>query len=197
MRLFPSLVLTMVTWNLLSGLVQALPATWRPVRGGILFGISGIALVDREGDQCNFLIAHDNKGGPDQSRLAWITTKANDTPTYRALGWPSGGDLPLDLEALTAVPGRPFEFVTMTSTGEAYHVSLNAEKQVTVLRRFGIPLGKREADRQLNFESFGLQSLDGQLVAVWAHRGKAAEPGILYWGTMDLDTYRITQKGGH
>ena len=34
---------------------------WRPVRGGIAFGISGMALLSQHHDSHSFLIVHDNK----------------------------------------------------------------------------------------------------------------------------------------
>jgi hypothetical protein len=40
-----------------------------------------------------------------------------------------------------------------------------------------------------------LQKINGQLLAVWAHRGEDKQPAIVYWGRLDLNTYQITQIG--
>lgn len=47
---------------------------WRPVRGGIPFGISGMALIEQKKTTLDFLIVHDNKK-PNQGRLAIISIK--------------------------------------------------------------------------------------------------------------------------
>ncbi len=166
--------------------VQAQP--WRPVRGSILFGISGMALLEQQEDSTSFLIVHDNKG-VGEGRLAMITVIGEQAPEYLPINW-SNQPLPVDLEALTAVPGQsPPTFMALTSSGTVYHFRLNGNPQnVSVLNVFNLP----NLPEGTNLEGFALQKIEDKLLAVWAHRGNNEEPGVLYWGVLDLKTNEIT-----
>ncbi|WP_442936007.1 hypothetical protein [Nostoc sp.] len=54
---------------------------WRPVRGGIPFGISGMALIEQQSNSLDFLIVHDNKK-PNQGRMAIISINGKNQPEY-------------------------------------------------------------------------------------------------------------------
>lgn len=171
---------------------QVLSQQWRPIRGGVLFGISGICLSDRQRDFPSFLIVHDNKQ-PGQARLATITLTGKEQLQYLPLAWPINTELPTDLEAITAIPsGRVPSYMVSTSSGKIYHLKLAASsKEVSILKIFnfpGIPKGS-------NFEGFALQEINGTLLAVWAHRGADEEAAVIYWGKLDLTTYQISQIG--
>lgn len=165
---------------------------WRPVRGGILFGISGMALLEQQDNSHSFLIVHDNKQEA-QGRLGIIAVQGKASPEYFPLNWPSGTNLPVDLESLTAVPGTsPPTFMAVTSTGNVYHFRLDASKQnVSILKVFALP----DIPQGSNIEAFSLQRINGQLLAVWAHRGTDQDPAVLYWGWLDPNTNQITQIG--
>lgn len=165
---------------------------WQPVRGGILYGISGIALVEQQNDTLDFLIVHDNKQ-KNQGRLAIITIQAKQQPKYFPLDWPSNIALPIDLEAITTIPGKNnTEFITLTSFGKAYHLQLDSDqKTIAVIKEFNLPA----VPQGNNFEGFSLQNIDNQLVAMWGHRGAGEQPGIIYWGVFDLAKYEITLAG--
>lgn len=62
----------------------ALAQTWIPVRGGISYGISGIALIKQQNENLDFLIVHDNKR-PHQERLAIISFQGKKQPEYLPL----------------------------------------------------------------------------------------------------------------
>ena len=186
----------------------------RPVRGGILFNISGMALIQHQSDTCSFLVVHDNKG-VDQNRIARIDMTGNEPIQYSPLAWPTDIELPIDLEALTTVPQtQNTEFMAASSRGQIYHLSVNTPSDnllntapippqnapnnaqnlsVSVRQVFNIP----DVPANSNFEGFALQQMNNlmsnQLLAVWAHRGADAEPAVLYWGLLDLNTYAITQ----
>ncbi len=166
----------------------ALAQQWRPVRGGILFGISGMALVQQQSNEMKFLIVHDNKG-KNEGRLAVITIKGEAQPEYVALTWPSNADLPSDLEAIASIPGRLNSFMALSSSGKVYHIILNNNNTISVLKVFTLP----GITPQTNLEGFSLQELDGNLLAVWAHRGAGAEAATIYWGKLNLNTYQIAQ----
>lgn len=167
---------------------QALAQQWRPVRGGILFGISGMALVRQQNNEMDFLIVHDNKG-KDEGRLAVITIKGEAQPEYVALTWPSNVELPRDLEAIASIPGTNNAFMVLTSSGKVYHIQLANNKTISVLKVFDLP----GMTPQTNLEGFTLQEIDGNLVAVWAHRGAGEEAATIYWGKLNLNTYQIAE----
>ncbi len=166
----------------------ALAQQWRPVRGGILFGISGMALVKQQSHQMDFLIVHDNKG-KDEGRLGLITIKGEAQPEYVALTWPSNVELPSDLEAIASIPGTLNAFMALTSSGKVYHIRFNSNKTISVLKVFTLP----GITAQTNLEGFTLQEIDGNLLAVWAHRGAGAEAATIYWGKLNLNNYQINQ----
>jgi hypothetical protein len=169
---------------------RALAQEWRPVRGGILYGISGMALVEQQSNSLDFLIVHDNKK-QDQARLAIINIKGKKPPEYLALNWQANAELPIDLEGLTCIPGKANpSFIALSSSGKAYHIKVDRiNKNISVLKVFDLPAIPEGS----NFESFALQEIDGKLVAVWAHRGAGEQPATIYWGVFDLVKYQITQ----
>jgi hypothetical protein len=149
-----------------------------------------MTLLEQESDSSSLLIVHDNKDN-DQGRLAIITIKGKEPPQYFPVNWSSGINWPVDLESLTVVPGTSQPtFMAATSAGKVYHFRLEATKQtVSILKVFDLP----NIPQGSNFEGFALQKINGQLIAVWAHRGQYQEPAVLYWGRVDLNTYQITQ----
>ncbi|MEA5514737.1 hypothetical protein [Nodularia sp. UHCC 0506] len=191
-RLF-QLIITIVVFSAFLLVSQPTWAgDWRPVRGGLLFGISGIALVQQQNDTLKFLIVHDNKQ-KQQGRLAIVSIQGQKQPEYFPIDWSSDKALPSDLEAITSVPGKNnTDFIALTSFGKAYYIQLDAAKKtVVVSKEFnlpGIPQGS-------NLEGFSLQNIDNKLVAMWAHRGEGEKPAIIYWGIFDLAKYQITLAG--
>ena len=164
---------------------------WLPIRGGIVFGISGMALLEQEKDDLSLLVVHDNKGDKSQRRLAIISLSDQNTPQYLPVDWPDGTNLPIDLEALTVVP-KQNDFMAATSSGKVYYFSLDlTQSQINLLKVFNLP----NIPTDSNFESFALQEIDGQLLAVWGHRGDDEKPAIIYWGFLDLSTFEIKLQG--
>jgi hypothetical protein len=190
MRQFPKFLITLAAWVTFSLVPQpVLSQQWRPVRGGIAFGISGMVLLTQQSDSHSFLVAHDNKL-KNQGRLAIITIKGEESPQYFPLKWPSNTPLPVDLESLTAVPGTSEPtFMAATSAGKVYHFRLDTSKQsISILKVFDLP----NIAKGSNFEGFAVQTIDEQLMAIWAHRGEDNDPAVLDWGRLDLNTYQIT-----
>jgi hypothetical protein len=154
---------------------------WRPVRGSILGGLSGLALVENTGAQSTFLIVHDNKAMAD-SRLALITVAGPQPVAYRPVTWKFDADC-IDLEAVTAMPGRPGEFLALISRGLVYHLRLDAARQTAeTLGRFTLP----DLPANPNLEALSLQSLQGRSLLVWADRGDGDRPARLFFGELKL-----------
>lgn len=155
---------------------------WQKVGDGITSGISGLAVVpgSRAG-RTDLLVARDNKD-PGENRLALIHLRPGDRPQVRPLAW-RGSRIPVDLEALDAVPGRPGEYVALASDGTGYHLRLDTGAGAArVLGTFTVP-GASEDD---NYEGFALSAQGHRLVAVWADRGEDSRPGTLHAARLDL-----------
>ncbi|MGC9505311.1 hypothetical protein [Baaleninema sp.] len=160
--------------------------SWQPVRGSIQYGISGIAAIADTDAPLDFLVVHDNKR-EDEGRLAVLSLSEEGWPDYQPLAWPSETPLPVDLEALSAVPGTS-SFAAVESDGTVYHVSLDREtRQVSVLGQFDLP----ELPPGSNVEGFALQTVEERLLAVWGHRGNGEDPARLYWAIFDPQTYQF------
>lgn len=192
---FLKLIINIVIFSaLLLISVQVWAQDWRPVRGGIPFGISGMALIEQQSNTntLDFLIVHDNKQ-KNQGRLAIISIKGKNQPEYFPLNWPNNIELPIDLEAITSVPEKTkLSFIALSSSGKAYYIRLeSAKKTISVLKEFNLP-GITPGN---NFEAFGLQNIDGKLVAIWADRGEREQPATIFWGVLDLAKYQITLAG--
>ncbi|TAF11203.1 MAG: hypothetical protein EAZ77_01200 [Nostocales cyanobacterium] len=186
------IIITVVLGGLLLLSEQVLAQNWIPVRGGIPFGISGIALIEKQSDKLDFLIVHDNKK-PAQGRLAIISLQGKKQPEYFPLNWQSKIKLPNDLEALTSIPEtNNSDFIALSSAGKAYHLNLVFKnKTISIIKEFDLP----EIAKNSNFESFSLQKIDHKLIAIWAHRGQGKEPAKIYWGILNLAKYKIILAG--
>lgn len=168
----------------------ALTQHWRPVRGGILYGISGMALIRQQGNALDFLVVHDNKK-PDQGRLGVIKIQGEEQPKYLPIAWPSNTELPIDLEGLVTVPEVNPSYMALTSSGKVFQFSLDINNNISLIKIFDLP----GISKETNLESFALHKLDGKLIAIWAHRGAGEQPGVMYWGELNLKNYKITPTG--
>ncbi|MBK1989106.1 hypothetical protein A0J48_016435 [Sphaerospermopsis aphanizomenoides BCCUSP55] len=192
---FFKLIITLVVLGGLLLISQQVSAqSWIPVRGGIPFGISGMALINQQSNKLDFLIVHDNKK-PNQGRLAIISLRGKNQPEYLPLNLPNNIQLPTDLEALTSIPDtNNFDFIAVNSEGKAYYLQLESNsKNISIFKEFNLP--KITITKNSNFESFCLQKIDNQLIAMWGHRGEGVNPAKIYWGKFDLNQYQITNVG--
>ncbi|MFE0426650.1 hypothetical protein [Streptomyces sp. NPDC058953] len=164
------------------------PATaddgWVPTGPGITSGVSGIATAASGADPGDLLVVHDNKR-TGQPRVSRVRIAADGSAEALPLRW-DGPRLPVDLEALSDVPGRPGEFVALESSGRGYHLRLR-DRSVGVVREFTVP-GVVTGD---NYESFALARRGGRLVALWAHRGQDADPGSVRLARLEWETLRF------
>jgi hypothetical protein len=163
------------------------------VGGGILLGISGMVMVEQHRADATtpahttYLVVHDNKR-PEEGRLALVTIQGDEPPQYRALPWP-GDNPPVDLEALTTVPGQANSFMAVSSAGTVYHIRLNATyTAVSLVKVLDLP----GVTRSSNFEGFALQRIGAVLLAVWGDRGADERPAVLYWSRLDLGSYKFS-----
>jgi hypothetical protein len=160
-------------------------AEWIKVGEGKLRGISGIALLSRQAERTDFLVVHDNKDAGEPRLGVLIASPAR--VEYRVLAWPGDGNPPVDLEAISSVPGEPGNFLAVTSRGQVFRLAVSGT-EVTILGDFLLP----DLPPQANIEGFSVQKLGFRLVAAWGHRGSGLSCGRLFWGWLDLPNKSIT-----
>ncbi|NJN61727.1 MAG: hypothetical protein HC795_09550 [Coleofasciculaceae cyanobacterium RL_1_1] len=177
----------------------SLAQTWAPAYDGrsepdgLLYGISGMAVLDDASDylsnRIDLLVVHDNKSD-DSGRFSLVSWR-DGTIALEPVTWASDLPLPIDLEGLSSIPGDD-RFIALESDGEFYRVAFDrAAMAVTVSDRGVVP----PLPEGSNLESIALTRLADQTLIVWAHRGQDDDPAILYWGTIELETLAITPIG--
>ncbi|MEU6266752.1 hypothetical protein [Saccharopolyspora shandongensis] len=154
-------------------------ADWQPVGDGTKSGISGIALVDTTPEATEAIIVRDNKKDG-ENRASWLSLRQGQVTGAEPLDWQ--GELPVDLEAIEAIPGSPGEYIALASDGSAFHVRID-RSGATVLGTFELP---DRADDE-NYEGFGLLAAEGRLFAVWAERGEDDRPATLRAAEFDKE----------
>lgn len=159
---------------------------WQSVGSGIKVGISGLAgpAADADGT-VRTLAVRDNKR-PGDNRLAAIDYRpdASAPPHVEPLAWQDSSQ-PIDLEAITAVPGAPGEYVALASRGLVYRIQVDGGA-AHVLGTTPLPAINDGAD----FESFELVSRGGRSAAVWADRGDGAgRPATVFAAPFSVDAY--------
>ncbi|MFF8830122.1 hypothetical protein [Streptomyces sp. NPDC015131] len=147
-------------------------ARWERVGDGITSGISGLAVAGVRHGTADLLAVRDNKK-PGENRLVALRHRPGDRTWQRPVAW--AGAQPVDLEAIDAVPGRPHEYVALSSAGTAYRLHWDGD-HARVLAAFPVP-GIAAGD---NYEGFALApARGGRLLAVWADRGQDDRPATL------------------
>ncbi|MFI9456772.1 hypothetical protein [Amycolatopsis sp. NPDC052450] len=145
---------------------------WESIGTGMTSGVSGVAVLARDGDRIDALVVRDNKK-PGENRAVQVRLEDGKVSKVDPIGWP--GELPVDLEAAEGVPGRTGEFIALASDGKGFHIKLK-DRRLKVLGAFRVPTG----DPDDNYEGFALKKVNDRLFAIWADRGQDARPATLY-----------------
>ena len=149
---------------------------WQFISGKRELAVSGISPTT---DKDKYLVVHDNKK-KDQLRVGLIDINADSL--YIGLEWPTK-TLPMDLEALSDIPGLENEYIAMGSWGFCYWIKLDLQSQtIDLIKEFRIP----DSGPRLNLESLLILGENDNLYVAWAHRGSDHEESILYWGSISL-----------
>lgn len=177
----------------------SLAQTWTAVYDGrsepdgILRGISGMVVLEEASDHLTdrfeLLVVHDTK--QENSERFSVVRWDNGSIGLEPVTWASDLPLPVDLEGLSPIPGDD-QFIALESDGEFYRLAFDRAAMAVMVSDRGVlpdlPAGS-------NLESIALAEFDGQTLIAWAHRGQDEDPGVLYWGTIDLETLTITPIG--
>jgi len=155
---------------------------WQFVSGKREIAISGISPTS---DTNKYLVVHDNKK-KGQLRVGLINLDADSL--YVGLKWPSE-TLPIDLEALSNIPGLKNEYIAMGSWGFCYWIKLDLQSNtIDIIKEFRIP----DSGPPLNLENLLIIRKNNNTYIAWAHRGSDSEESILFWGSISLFDDDIT-----
>lgn len=148
---------------------------WQRVGSGTLGGVSGMAPAAwaPEGHGLADLVVVRDNSGDRESRAATVRLRAGRAPAVRELPW--FGALPVGLQAIDAVPGRPGHYVAVTDGGDAFHLVVAHGRATAEGTPVALP-GRRDGD---SYESFALhRDSSGRTFAVWATRGSGERPAV-------------------
>ena len=180
----------LLSLQLAMGAACAANSRWRRVSKSRELNISGMAVVGNNEQRTTFVVVHDNKSIKDP-HAGLVTVGHGNAPRYTPLEW-LGEDVPVDLEAISSVPGDAKSFLALTSAGKVYQVWVDiGNDRIEVVRTFFVPSIPAES----NFEGLSLETIDGVLIVVWAESGFSAKPATLYWGVFDLQTRVFSRVG--
>jgi hypothetical protein len=161
---------------------------WHSLSEQKIHGISGIAAVDNE----HFLVVHDNKKSA-EPRLSIVTWFSEGVSTLKSISWCEKKFFPIDLEAITAIPNYPTEYLLLESKGKVSRIALDSNNTCKILTQFELPTLTSKS----NMESLALHCFATQCVLAWAERGDDKEAAKLSWAKFDVDKNSIatpTQK---
>ena len=151
---------------------------WYTVSTEKTLGISGIVAIDRE----NFLVVHDNKK-INEPRLSQLNWQEDLPPRLQKMAWCDAQKLPIDLEAITAIPEDHSAFLVLESQGQVTRIRVE-NNHCDVVTEFHLP----NATTKSNIESLVLF----RNILVWAERGDDEKPAKMSWGEYDVQNNRIT-----
>jgi len=184
---------------------------WITVKSESRFNFSGMAFVEQNETRKTFIVVHDNKDqlidAPNKNKTdrAGLLIVENGAlrPKYEKLKW-IGADgtensLPVDLEAISAIPDQPNRFLAGVGNpnaaeekGRVYYIELSTDrKSVRVIKSFKRPTATDDRD----FEGLAVQKIGGILIGFWTDRGKNEKPATLFWGAINLEKGSLNSLG--
>lgn len=157
---------------------------WHLLGKGKINGISGISVIDEE----HFIVVHDRKK-PNEPRLGIVTWKKSTIPTLSPLGWCDVENFPIDLEAITAVPNYPKQYLVLESKGKVTRIQLDDNNACKVIAKFELPALTSTS----NIESLALHCIKENCVLAWADRGDDKMAAKFSWTTFDTKTNALQE----
>ncbi|MEI6069013.1 MAG: hypothetical protein WCP96_16870 [Methylococcaceae bacterium] len=151
---------------------------WHSLSDQQTLSISGIAPVDSD----RFLVVHDNKKS-DQPRLSIVNWQNKQNPTLSPIKW-CDQSLPIDLEAITVIPGHKNDYLVLESKGKVTRIQLDPDKiACKTIARFEIPTATPES----NMEGLALHCIKKHCLLAWAERGDDKTPAKLSWSGFNIE----------
>ncbi|GLR20115.1 hypothetical protein GCM10007940_47310 [Portibacter lacus] len=164
-------------------------------------GSSGMAQVNDN----TYLAVYDLKNFQKGYRLGLISSYADSITVVpiKVENWVSEGGIPSDLEAISVIPDRPYEFLMTESgnwqgnLGRIFHIKLNIiSRSAEVLGVFQLPMIHKNDIGLTGDQYEGIACVkndDGAYQVILAERGgSSAYPnGLLKWANIDFTTHQI------
>jgi hypothetical protein len=157
---------------------------WLATGEGITRGVGGLSLFGFNEKTVSFLVVFDSKL-PGEPRLAFIDLVEGKAPGTRDLKWPDDR-WPVDLEAVTRLPGQNGAFLAGTSAGELWRLQVTGDGKITILDVTELP----SADAP-QLEGLDIRKFEDKLVVVWAGRGDGPIAAAVCAGIYDEATGRV------
>jgi hypothetical protein len=158
---------------------------WHSLSDQQTLSISGIAAVDSD----RFLVVHDNKKS-DQPRLSIVNWQNKQRPTLSPIKW-CDQSLPIDLEAITAIPGHKNDYLVLESKGKVTRIQLDPDKiACKTIAQFEIPTATPES----NMEGLALHCIKNQCLLAWAERGDDKTPAKFSWSGFNIEKNRLKKS---
>jgi hypothetical protein len=122
-------------------------------------------------------VVHDNKK-INEPRLSQLNWQEDLPPRLQKMAWCDAQKLPIDLEAITAIPEHNSAFLVLESRGQVTRIRVE-NNHCDVVAEFSLP----NATTKSNMESLALF----HNILVWAERGDDEKPAKMSWeNTMDF-----------
>ena len=159
---------------------------WHSLGDKKILGISGIAAIDSE----HFLVVHDNKK-PDQPRLNIVNWQKDQKPTLTPLNW-CDENLPIDLEAITAIPDHKNDYLVLASKGKVTRIQLEENNAACkTIAQFELPTATPES----NMEGLALHCVKNKdCLLAWAERGDDKTPAKLSWSSFNIEKNTVEKN---
>jgi hypothetical protein len=151
---------------------------WHLLGKGKINGVSGIAVIDNE----HFLVVHDRKK-KEEPRLSTVSWKKGQIPVSSPLPWCDMDNVPVDLEAVTAIPNFPKQYFVLESKGKVTRIQLEDNNTCKVTAKFDLPNAVAES----NMEGIGLYCTTDNCVLAWAERGDEKTAAKFSWSLFDVN----------
>jgi len=145
-------------------------------------GVSGIATIDKE----HFLVVHDGKK-TEHPRLGVVTWQEGKEPALAQLDWCDKTTLPIDLEAITAIPNHEHDYLVLESKGSVSRIQLQGINNCKTTAHITLPT----ATAQSNMEALALHCFGADCILIWAERGDDKQAAKLSWAKFDSDKNTI------
>ncbi len=150
---------------------------WHSLGTKKIHGVSGISAIDEN----RFLVIHDRKKDH-EPRLGIVTWKRDQAPSLTHIPWCTTDNLPVDLEAMTAIPNQHNEYLVLESKGVVTRIELKLNNGCNIISQFTLPTATLET----NMEGLAAYCSQDDCVLAWAERGDETNPAKLSWAKFDI-----------
>lgn len=159
---------------------------WHSLGESKSIGISGIAAIDKD----HFLVVHDGKK-PEHPRLSIVTWQTEQEPALSQLAWCDKTNIPMDLEATTAIPNHEHDYLVLESKGKVTRIQLKTDNAACkTIAQFELPTSTDKS----NMEGLALHCIEDNCLLAWAERGDNKTPAKLSWSKFNVEENSVEKS---